>query len=552
MSKLFSPLLLTLALSHLLLVQPVLAKEEGFLTSKVSINKGVEKTDHDQQYRFLLKKMFNITDLKQRVYAGKSKKEAALKYLKDYQGQGVYSEKTLRKIPVDAISSQRAAKDSYQSVRKQIKQGLADRGYVNYSKKPKSVKSITDYKRVTNSFFETNLRDALNEVSQQVNIPFLMDESIQGTVTVKLDNVPLNRALEMLLVGGGFEYIEDQEYVLIGFPQSSSPIFKRLSKTQIVHPVYNKPTEIEELLSNDYKSFVKFNDSTNTIVITAPSDFSKRIMADIAIIDHRPAQIKLEVLIADVTMSAKRKMGRDLWNDSVRGVGSIGGNPFDLASNGEDGFTLSIVPNGEDLLSTLGASTSNAIGLAAATSTLKYFTGVFTAMEDTGEARVWATPSVVASDGKVAIIDVSTEQIVPIKSGSGDMASFTTKKFTSGVGMRILPRISLNGEINLDIKEIQVSTVAFTGQRQQDQRLPVKTQRKISTFVALKNRETLIIGGLLDVQHGDDAKYFPGMKSANPLLGTNQQTRETRDLVIFITPTLLQEHASVKKVESFL
>jgi len=541
MSKLFSPLLLSLALSQLLLVQPVLAEKEGFLTSKVSINTGVEKTDHDQQYRFLLKKMFNIKDLEQKVYAGKSKKEAALKHLKDYQGQGIYSDKTLRKIPVDAVNSQRAAKDSYQTVLKQIKQSLADRGYVNYSKKPKSVKSITDYKRVTNSFFETNLRDALNEVSQQVNIPFLMDESIQGTVTVKLDNAPLNRALEMLLVGGGFEYIEDEEYILIGFPQSSSPIFKRLSKTKVVHPVYAKPTEIEELLSNDYKSFVKFNDVTNSIVITAPGDFSKRIMADIAIIDHRPAQIKLEVLIAD-----------DLWNDSVRGVGSVGGLPFDLASNGEDGFTLSIVPNGEDLLSTLGASTSNAIGLAAATSTLKYFTGVFTAMEDTGEARVWATPSVVASDGKVAIIDVSTEQIVPIKSGSGDMASFTTKKFTSGVGMRILPRISLNGEINLDIKEIQVSTVAFTGQRQQDQRLPVKTQRKISTFVALKNQETLIIGGLLDVQHGDDAKYFPGMKSANPLLGTNQQTRETRDLVIFITPTLLQEHASVKKVESFL
>jgi type II secretory pathway component GspD/PulD (secretin) len=551
MSKLFSPLLLSIALSQLLLVQPVLAEKEGFLTSKVSINTGVEKTDHDQQYQFLLKKMFNIKDLEQKVYAGKSKKEAALKHLKDYQGQGVYSDKTLRKIPVDAVSSQRAAKDSYQTVLKQIKQGLADRGYVNYSKKPKSVKSITDYKRVTNSFFETNLRDALNEVSQQVNIPFLMDESIQGTVTVKLDNAPLNRALEMLLVGGGFEYIEDQEYILIGFPQSSSPIFKRLSKTQVVHPVYAKPTEIEELLSNDYKSFVKFNDVTNSIVITAPADFSNRIMADIAIIDHRPAQMKLEVLIADVTMSAKRKMGRDLWNDSVRGVGSVGGLPFDLASNGEDGFTLSIVPSGEDLLSTLGASTSNPIGLAGV-STLKYFTGVFTAMEDTGEARVWATPSVVASDGKVAIIDVSTEQIVPIKSGSGDMASFTTKKFTSGVGMRILPRISLNGEINLDIKEIQVSTVAFTGQRQQDQRLPVKTQRKISTFVALKNRETLIIGGLLDVQHGDDAKYFPGMKSANPLLGTNQQTRETRDLVIFITPTLLQEHASVKKVESFL
>ena len=119
--------------------------------------------------------------------------------------------------------------------------------------------------------------------------------------------------------------------------------------------------------------------------------------------------------------------------------------------------------------------------------------------------------------------------------------------------MKIIPRISSQGEINLDIQQIQVSTLAFTGERQSTgDRLPVLTKRMISTNVSLKNEETLIIGGLLDVQHGDQGKNFPGMKAAGPLLGTEKQTRETRDLVIFITPTLLQEHSDNKKVESFL
>jgi general secretion pathway protein D len=119
--------------------------------------------------------------------------------------------------------------------------------------------------------------------------------------------------------------------------------------------------------------------------------------------------------------------------------------------------------------------------------------------------------------------------------------------------MRIVPRISDSGEINLDIQHIEVSTVSFTGERQTTgDRLPVKTQRRISTNVSLDNQQTLIIGGLLDIQHGDQGKNFPGMKSTSPILGTTKQTRETRDLVIFITPTLLQEHAEVKKVETFL
>jgi type II secretory pathway component GspD/PulD (secretin) len=174
-------------------------------------------------------------------------------------------------------------------------------------------------------------------------------------------------------------------------------------------------------------------------------------------------------------------------------------------------------------------------------------------MEDTGEARVWATPSIVATDGKLALIDITTEQIIPIVSGPKDFLQVTTKNYNSGVGMKIVPRISLNGEINLDIQQIQVSTISFTGERQSTgDRLPVLSRRTISTNVALKNQETLIIGGLLDVQHGEQEKSFPGMQGSGPLMGTSKQTRETRDLVIFITPTLLQEHTDVKKIESFL
>jgi general secretion pathway protein D len=159
----------------------------------------------------------------------------------------------------------------------------------------------------------------------------------------------------------------------------------------------------------------------------------------------------------------------------------------------------------------------------------------------------------VAADGKVAIIDIITEQIIPIVSGPTDFLQVTTKNYETGVGMKIVPRISNNGEIHLDIQHIQVSTISFTGERQSTgDRLPVLTKRKISTNVSLKNQETLIIGGLLDIQHGDQGKNFPGMKAAGAVLGTEKQTRETRDLVIFITPTLLHEHKNIKKVEGFL
>ncbi|MCS5623204.1 MAG: hypothetical protein NZ735_04515, partial [Candidatus Marinimicrobia bacterium] len=331
------------------------------------------------------------------------------------------------------------------------------------------------------------------------------------------------------------------------------PIFKRISRTKVLHPVYAKPSEIEVLLSSDYSAFVKFNDLNNTIVITAQIDMLERISDDISAIDHRPAQMKLEVLIADITTSAKQKIGRDFWSDKTSGMGTFGGTPFNVQSSTDSGFTFNIVE--QENVNLIDQTTLAALGVSMppGASILRYFTGVFNAMEDTGEARVWATPSVVATDGKMANIDIITEQIIPIVSGPTDFLQVTTKNYNSGVGMRIVPRISSSGEINLDIQEIQVSTVSFTGERQSTgDRLPVLTKRKISTSVSLNNQETLIIGGLLDVQHGDQGKNFPGMKGLSPVLGTEKQTRETRDLVIFITPTLLQEHKTIKKVEDFL
>ena len=547
-------LFLILVLSgHLLVTKHAIANNNGFLSGLLDESTEQVKETFDKKHQFLLKKMFNVEDIKEQLFLNKSKKGEALRFLKRYKSQGRYSDNNEREITVNPIISKRSQLDEYNQIHTEIKDILKSKGYKNYSKKPKNVKSITDYKRVTNSFFETNLRDALNEVSQQVNIPFLMDESVQGTITVKLDNTPLNKSLEMMLISGGFEYIEDTNYILIGFPQSSSPIFKRLSKTKVLHPVYVLPTQIQELLSADYLDFVKFNDINNSIVITAQPVMLERIVQDIKQIDQRPAQMKLEVLIADITTSAKRKIGRDFWNDKTSAMATAAGTPFNLQSSTDSGFTFNIVEQKNVNLIDQATLATLGVTMPPGASILRYFTGVFNAMEDTGEARVWATPSVVATDGKTAVIDITTEQIIPIVSGPTDFLQVTTKDYKSGVGMQIVPRISSNGEINLDIQQIQVSTVSFTGERQSTgDRLPVLTKRKISTNVSLNNQETLIIGGLLDVQHGDQGKNFPGMKSASWMAGVEKQTRETRDLVIFITPTMLQEHHQTNKVESFL
>ena len=176
MNKMKARIALAVALSCLLPSHSVFAEKEGvFSSSEVSTAKDVDKIDYDNKYQFILKKMFDVEGVGQKLYSRKSNKGAAQRYLNRYQSQGRFADIKEKELPVNHVISERATKDAYSNIRQQVKESLKNRGYKNYSKKPKNVKSITDYKRVTNSFFETNLRDALNEVSQQVSIPFLMD-----------------------------------------------------------------------------------------------------------------------------------------------------------------------------------------------------------------------------------------------------------------------------------------------------------------------------------------------------------------------------------------
>ena len=149
-----------LVLSLSVLSYSVLANSDGFLTSKIDSETTSDKIDHDRKYQFLLKKMFRVDDIENDIFSRKSKKGAALRYLNRYQGQGRFADEPAREMPVNNVISGRVTKDTFSFIQKKIKENLKDRGYKNYSKKPKHVKSITDYKRVTNSFFETSLRDA--------------------------------------------------------------------------------------------------------------------------------------------------------------------------------------------------------------------------------------------------------------------------------------------------------------------------------------------------------------------------------------------------------
>jgi len=487
----------------------------------------------EKQLNFLIKRLFGVPDEEPDEFPIKGD---VLKYLKTYTGQGAYGIDKDKLFPVDQAVSGIAKRNERKQILLAIRAELVRRGYRRRDLKKVAIRGLGDGVRVNNIFYETDIREALNEISEQTNISIIIDDTVQGTINIKFENTPLDEALKKLLLPGGFSFREMDGYYLVGFPQTGNPTFKHLSKTKLIRPVYMKPGEIANLLSDDYKPFIKVNDNNNIIVITSPPGISRRICDDIAVIDSKPGQIMLKAFIVDLTSSAKRVLGFDWWPSLEAGV-RIGGEKLDLSASLESGFKFSL-KHPADLL------TNN-------------FAVKFHALVESGDAKVWATPRVVTVDGKKAVINISSEQIFSIVSGPENYLQVTTKEMTSGVILEITPRVSVNGEICLTIHKAEVGTISKSGETgATGKQLPVLTRRSVSTTVVVKNQETIVIGGLLEKQSDGARKSIPGLDNVpglnNTVFGMESKNRQERDLMIFITPIIVNENIPDMEKEDYL
>ncbi|WP_093069193.1 type II secretion system protein GspD [Thiothrix caldifontis] len=381
-----------------------------------------------------------------------------------------------------------------------------------------STRHLTDGHVVSIEFIEANIREAFHELGNQTRIPFILEDAVQGFVTLKQEKAPMKKVMEMMLAAGGYRYKEMDGYILIGAAESANPAFDDNKQTEVMTPAFLKPSEILALLSEKYAKLVKANDDNSTLAITADPVVLQRIVADIRQIDQQPEQIMLEVLVVDISKTAKSRMGIDWWSSNS----GILASPVNRKAIGFEGTEGSF-----NLLSPL-----NMLSLR------------IESLVDIGEAKIWAAPKVLTSNGKKANISVKSIETFPIVSGPQQYLQVETKNFESGVSMMITPKVASDGAINLVIENAQVATIEMAGEAQTTgERLPVLTSRAISTNVTMQNNETLVIGGLLDVRTSEDDKSIPGLGTGvmNHIFGTEQAKRETRDLLIFISPRVIKD-----------
>jgi type II secretory pathway component GspD/PulD (secretin) len=369
---------------------------------------------------------------------------------------------------------------------------------------------------VSDIFHDMFIVDALNNVSVQTGIPIICDSTISGFVTMELNDVPLEEALIRICVPYGytFRYMEDG-YYLVGAADVKNPTFWLLSEVDVVSTKYVPAEVVAKLLSDFYSPYIKVDNESNTLAITASPEIIARINSDIESIDLPVRQVMLEVLVTELSSNARTALGTDWQWNMAEGSGK---------STGLLNFTA------RTLTSSLEYRWPNGI---------KQFLLSLQVLVEDGEAKIHANPRLVAMNGKNAEIFLGQEQsyMVLVDQDNGTSVSRQRVIIKTGVNLKFLPHISPEGDITVKI-EPEVSTITGinpTG-------FPIISSRKASTTIRVRDGETFVLGGLLQEFETRSVSKVP-LFGDIPLLGklfrSERLDKTETEVIILVTPIII-------------
>jgi len=315
---------------------------------------------------------------------------------------------------------------------------------------------------------------------------------------------------------------------------------------------------------------VAIDPRTNAIIVTDVPDVFPQIEQIISELDKKAPQVVIEAQIVEIDTDKTQNLGLE-WGAADGTLASFQGPqrdttlPLNLPNNLSKtrlfdpvGQIVSSIGGGSGAGSTTtgAGGTTTTSGVSATTSSLKtgivrmdQLTIVLRALIQRSEARFLGKPKVLTMNNKQATIEISRDQALAINSGSisttGSASQTTTQaeRKQTGLKLRVVPQVNKEGYITLLVDPEYVDVIESAVSTPQN-RIFDSIKRSTHTLVRIKNGQTLVLGGLLNSRETKLVRKVPFFGYI-PLIGwlftSTANTRDNSDLVIFLTPTIVND-----------
>ncbi|WP_372768718.1 type IV pilus secretin PilQ [Pseudoalteromonas sp.] len=405
------------------------------------------------------------------------------------------------------------------------------------------------------NFQDISIRQVLQIIAQYNNFNLVTSDSVEGNITLRLDGVPWDQALDVVLRMKGLDKRMDGSILMVAPTEElASREARELEVKQKVaelEPLYSEYIQLNYAKAKDFSELLKFegnsilssrgsvsvDERTNTLLIkdTAVSIESVRRM--IENLDIPVKQVKIESRMVTVRDNVQEDLGiRWGFSDQQNSDGVSG------TLEGANNIANGIIPALSDRLNVNLpiANPAGSIGIHVA----KLADGTLidlelSALEQENKAEIIASPSITTANQKLARIEQGTE--IPYVQAASSGA--TTVEFKKAVlSLEVTPQITPDDKIILDLVITQ-DTRGDTVQTPTGPAVAIDTQ-KIRTQVLVDNGQTVVLGGIYQQQIVSSTKKVPLLGDI-PYLGylfqSNSEFNEKKELLIFVTPKILNE-----------
>ena len=403
---------------------------------------------------------------------------------------------------------------------------------------------------------EVPLTDAIKNLARQAGLNYILDPKVTfgptgpdgrvvvPNISIRWENVTAEQALTTLLTTYSLQLIEDPKTriarITVKDPAAPDPLMNK-----IIQLKYASPSNMIVAASTalvDKRSKVMGDVRTSQIVILATEKEVESIDKMVASLDTPTKQVLIEARLLETSMNPTTVKGLD-WTGTLQAQHLAFGNNLQVnapAVSANNTLSQSFPKMLFDTAKGFNPATAflDADGLNA----------VFSFINQNSEARVISAPRTVTLDNETAMLSVTrATPIINVTAGTANTTGGSQITYTNlGIILHVTPRISANNLVNLSVQPevsrvFDTVTKVINGSTSQADEYDI---RKIDTQVMIPSGHTLVLGGLVQ----DDTRTA---NTKVPILGdipglgrafrSDSKSRQKNNLLVFITPTIVQD-----------
>ena len=420
--------------------------------------------------------------------------------------------------------------------------------------------------RLTLKFQDIGIRPLLQLLADFTDLNIVISDSVQGNMSLRLQNVPWDQALDIILQTNGLSMRQKGNVILVAPTEEFAAQDRRRAEankqekalaplvTEFVQVNYAKADDLAGLLKSSGNNFlsdrgkVTVDSRTNTLLVQDTAQQLEQIRELVDRLDVPVKQVLIESRIVVATDSFTRELGTRF---GVTAVGDNGDSGI-IAGSGSASGTNTMANNALNNITSTGSpypvgvpslGDRLAVDLPTANPAGSFALAILgedalvdleiSAMQAEGQGEIISNPRVITSNNKKARIEQGEE--IPYQEATSSGA--TNVEFKKAVlAVEVTPQITPNDNIIMDINVSQDTRGETTNG------VPAINTREVETQVLMKNGETIVLGGIYEFSSTEDLQKVPflgDIPGLGRLFKHTLRNDDKAELLIFVTPKII-------------